>query len=127
MMEDKATFLEMELSDGTKIQMSLTFGRLFKLRQRKPEIYEKYNNLAMNGMKDELEFIDYLYAAYLCANIEDMEGCMGYEEFLDKIPANHMEVLVMANRLKMGGMKKNRVPGCLPKEKTKKKGKDTEI
>ena len=110
-MEDRATIFEMELNDGTKIQMSLTFRRLFKLRQRKPEAYEKYNKIAMDGMKDELDFIVYLYTAYLCANIDTPDECMEYDEFLDKIPANHLEVLVMVNRLKLGGTKKKQDSG----------------
>ena len=105
-MEDRATLLEMEMKDGTKVQMTLSFGRLFRLRQNRPEIYEKYNNLAMNGMKDELDFITYLYAAYLCANVDKLEECMDEMEFIERIPDNHMEIVVWVNRLKMGDMKK---------------------
>lgn len=105
-MEDRATLYDMKLNDGTEVQMTLAFGRLYKLRQRRPEAYGKYNEIAMNGMKDELDFVSYLYAAYLCANIDNLAQCMGEEEFLEKLPENHVEVVLMANRLKVGNMKK---------------------
>lgn len=110
-MEDRATLYSMEMNDGTKIQMTLAFGRLYRLRQKRPEAYGKYNEIAMNGMKDELDFVFYLYAAYLCANIDDLDQCMGEEEFLEKLPENHVEIVVMANRLKVGNLKKKQDSG----------------
>lgn len=103
---DKATFLEMEMNDGTSVQLTLTYGRLYQLRQKAKDIYETYNKIAMDGMEDELQCIDYLYAAYLCANIEKLDSCLSKEEFLGKMPLNHMQVFIMVNKLKLGDFKK---------------------
>lgn len=112
-MKDRATFLKMEMNDGSKVEMTLAFGRLHKLRQNNPEAYKKYNNLAMNGMKDELDFVTYLHAGYLCANIDKLEECMSEEEFIEKAPANHMYIIAMVQRLKVGDMEKKRDLGNL--------------
>ena len=62
---DKATYHNMELKDGSEVQLTLSFGRLYKLRQEYPEAYEKYNKIVMDGMKDEFHFITYLYYSYI--------------------------------------------------------------
>ena len=102
----KATFLEMELTNGTKVKLTLTYGILYQLRQKKPEFYEKYNKIAMDGMKDEFDFITYLYAAYLCANIDRLDTCMTEEEFIRMAPPSHMEVFILVNKLKVGDYEK---------------------
>lgn len=103
---DKATFLEMEMNDGTSVQLTLTYGRLYQLRQKSKDVYEAYNKITMDGMEDELQCVDYLYAGYLCANIENLNSCMGKEEFMEKMPLNHMQVFILVNQLKLGDFKK---------------------
>lgn len=103
---DKATLLEMEMNDGTSVQLTLTYGRLYRLRQKAKDVYETYNKIAMDGMEDELQCVDYLYAAYLCANIDDLDSCMSIEEFMGKMPLNHMQVFILVNKLKLGEFKK---------------------
>ena len=119
-MVDRATFLELKLNDGNTVSLTLTFGRLLKLRQKKKEIYDRYNDLAMNGIKEELDFVTYLYVAYLCANIENLEECMTEEEFFERITPNHMEIVILANRLKIGGMKKKQDSAAPSKSESQK-------
>lgn len=105
-MEDRATFRKLELNDGQEVEMCLTFGRLLKLREKYPEEYKKYNELAMDGVKDEVDFPTFLYAGYLCANIDSVEICMSEEEFYEKLPENHALVIGTVMALRYGDSKK---------------------
>lgn len=105
-MNDRATFQTLELNDGQKIRMCLTFGRLLKLREKCPKTYEKYNNFAMNGVKDEVDFPIFLYTGYLCANIDHTEKCMSEDEFYNKLPENHAIVIGAVTALRYGKFKK---------------------
>ena len=41
--------------DGSEMEFSLTYKRLYRLRQTKPDVYEAYNRIAMDGMRDEFD------------------------------------------------------------------------
>ena len=105
-MEDYATIRKMKMQDGTELPFSLSYKRLYKLRQLKPAEFEKYNTVVMKGAKSEFDNIDILYAAYLCASIDDLKSAMPYADFLDILPINHMEVNNLAIALQMGNMGK---------------------
>lgn len=105
-MEDRVTYLTLKMKDDSKVQLTLSFGRLYQLRQKAPDAYEKYNQIAIDGMKDEFQFITYLYTAYLCANIENMKQCMSEEQFIELLPDNHVQLIVLTNQLRFGEMKK---------------------
>lgn len=105
-MEDRATFRKLELNDGQEVEMCLTFGRLLKLREKRPEEYKKYNKLAMDGVKDEVDFPTFLYTGYLCANIDNVENCMPEGEFYEKLPENHALVIGTVMALRYGESKK---------------------
>ena len=109
-MEDRATFRKLELNDGQEVKMCLTFGRLLKLREKYPEEYKKYNELAMDGVKDEVDFPTFLYDGYLCANIDSVESCMSEEEFYEKLPENHALVIGTVMALRYGDSKKKPEP-----------------
>ncbi len=110
-MDDKATMLSMEMNNGEIIQLTLTFARLYKLRQRRKKEYEKYSEIAVEGIKDELDVVTYLYTAYLCANIDNLDKCMTEEEFLYKMPSSHMNATLLMAALKTGGAEKKQVSG----------------
>lgn len=80
------TITEMKMSDGTTVAMTLNYWKLYLLKEKKKKIYEKYNEVMLKGMKEELDMTVVLYTAYLCANQE--KQCMEYEEFLQKCPEN---------------------------------------
>lgn len=86
----KNTFLDFELEDGSKIQLTLNFTRLLQLKNKRKDIYGKYTN-ALAGKGDAFEnSLITLYTAYLCANIEKLDSgeLMSYEDFIDSIPQN---------------------------------------
>ena len=84
----KNTFLDYELNDGSKIQLTLNFSRLLQLKNKKKNMYERYNKILLKGTQDAIEdSIFTLYIAYLCANIEhlDNENLMNLEIFTNSI------------------------------------------
>ena len=84
----KNTFLDLELQDGTKIQLTLNFSRLLQLRSKRKKVYEQYTH-ALAGKGDVFEnSLVTIYTAYLCANLEKLDNneVMSYETFIDAIP-----------------------------------------
>ena len=85
----KNTFLDFELEDGRKIQLTLNFTRLLQLKNKRKDIYGKYTN-ALAGKGDAFEnSLITLYTAYLCANIESLDNdgkLMTYTSFINAIP-----------------------------------------
>lgn len=108
-MNDKATMLKMAMNDGTEVELTLTYGRLLKLREKNKALYERYNKLAMDGINDELDYVTMLYTGYLCANIES--ECMSEGEFIEKMPANHFQIPVLVGKLRMGNFEKKQDSG----------------
>lgn len=74
----------LELANGEKVELTLTFAKLYQLRTLKPEEYEKFNNVVMNGTKDMFVFLRVNYTAYLCSHVDDLDACMSFEDFMDK-------------------------------------------
>ena len=88
----KNTFIDFELENGTKIQLTLNFSRLLQLKNKRKNTYDKYTN-ALAGKGDAFEnSLITLYTAYLCANIESLDNneVMSYETFIDSIPQNYI-------------------------------------
>lgn len=84
--------------DGTTAEMTLTFYALYMLKGKNRDLYEKYNQ-AINRMGDqknhgydELDTIEILYAAYVCANLADYENVMSMEEFMQKCGSDRIAV-----------------------------------
>lgn len=97
----KNTFIDFELEDGAKIQLTLNFARLLQLRSKRKSVYEKYTN-ALAGKGDAFEnSLITLYTAYLCANIEKLDNSeiMDFNTFIDAIPQNFMTVNAIVDKL----------------------------
>ena len=97
----KNTFLDLELQDGTKIQLTLNFSRLLQLRSKRKSVYEKYTN-ALAGKGDAFEnSLVAIYTAYLCANIEkiDSNEVMDFDTFIDAIPQNFITINTVVDQL----------------------------
>lgn len=92
---DINTYTTVELTDGTKLKTTLTFSRLLKLRasDQHKGVYGRYNRIQMNGVKEEIDFATVLYAAYLCASADDLEGCMAEEEFYELLPQDRPYII----------------------------------
>lgn len=83
---EKSSMVEYNMKDGTKIQMTLNFYRLYQLKTKHPVEYTQYMELRKTGIITDLDATVLLYVAYLCANLEKMPDVMSYEEFLQKMP-----------------------------------------
>lgn len=92
MAEIKNTYIDLELEDGEKVQLSLAFYLLYQLRAKNKAAYEKYNAIMTHGAKDEFENITVIYTGYLCANLDRLENCMTEIEFMQRLTPNR-EVL----------------------------------
>lgn len=78
-----------EFQDGSTCEMTLAFYALYMLRSKKKSAYERYiatmNRMGeKNYVYEELDTITVLYAAYLCANLADIDNAMTEEEFMEK-------------------------------------------
>lgn len=97
LLENTETF---ELANGEKVELKLSFARLYKLRAKNQKLYEQYNDVVMNGAKDTFDFLRIIYTAYVCEKIENIEACMSFEEFINAapfdmntLPSNAMKLL----------------------------------
>lgn len=90
------TTYDFELADGSTVELTLAFYKLYQLRSKNKALYDRYNKImgknAKGGDVDELDTIGVLYAAYVCANMEK-ENLMDEETFMmlcgsDRIAVN---------------------------------------
>lgn len=85
-----------ELANGENIELSLTFAKLYRLRACSPQEYEKYNKVIMDGAKDTFDFLRIIYTAYLCHNIESIDECMSFDDFIKIAPFDINNVITVA-------------------------------
>lgn len=79
---------DFELADGTTVKVTLRFYSLYQLKSKNKSVYERYNKIMTAGPKEELDNCLILYAAYLCANVANIEECMDEMEFLELMPTD---------------------------------------
>ena len=88
-MAEKNTYVDFELEDGTTVKLTLQFYRLYMLKNtNKKAVYDRYNKINAEGFKEELDMVDVLYTAYLCANVKEIDTGMTREEFLMNMPVD---------------------------------------
>ena len=95
----KTTNMVFDLNDGEKINLTISFKLLYQLRSKNKSLYEKYSKTVLLGSEDLFDFIQIIYVAYLCANIDDLSNCMDFETFIDKIPNNARIIAETAGEL----------------------------
>lgn len=95
----KSVEREFELNDGQVITLTINFGLLYQLRAKNKEAYETYSKTILLGSKDLFDLIQIIYVAYLCANINNLDSCMDFETFIDKMPADISEIAKVAGEL----------------------------
>ena len=78
------TFVPFEMKQGME-NLTLTFYRLNQLKTKHPKEYERYFEIQKTGIATDLDVVEMLYIAYLCANMEKMPDVMSYEEFLQNM------------------------------------------
>ncbi len=64
---NKNTYCDLELNNGSIVKLTLTFGRLNLLKRVNNELYQKYNKIIMQKSDDILDLVTILYVAYWCA------------------------------------------------------------
>lgn len=102
----KATNVEtIELTNGQKVELSINFAALYKLRTVNKSLYEKYNKLLMKGTEDSLDTLCAVYTGYVCANIDNIDKCMTEKEFTELLPYQPAEIMTICRSL-LGAKKK---------------------
>lgn len=92
MADYKNSFIDYEFEDGDSVKMTLAFYALYQLKTKNKGLYDRYNKIMTKGANEELEMITVLYAAYLCANIADVNACMSEDDFMMKCGSDRFAV-----------------------------------
>lgn len=95
---EKSTRVELEMQNGT-VELTLNFYELNQLRTKHKKEYDRYFEIAKNGTISDLDAVDILYVAYLCANQDKMPDVMSYEEFLQNMLNSRARVWKTYNAL----------------------------
>ena len=74
---------EFEFFDGSTCQMTLAFILLKKLSCKNKDLYKRCQKVMTNGPEDEFDMLAVLYAAYVCANMDDV-NLMTEDAFIEK-------------------------------------------
>lgn len=99
------TFIDLELLDGTKVKLTLSFYLLKKLEEKHPELAEAYYALQrkkQSEMRDH-HLIIMLYTAYVCANLNAPER-LDEDAFAMLLPSDREAIGAITKKL-MGGKK----------------------
>lgn len=94
---------EIEMSDGTKLKLTITWGLLIKLRALNKQLYSQFSHVVMAGAADDvLKMLDIVYCGYLCQYIEDngmLTDALTQDEFIAVAPADVNAVTMAAMAL----------------------------
>lgn len=90
---------EIEMSDGTKLKLTISWGLLIKLRALNKQLYSKFSGVVMAGAADDvLKMLDIVYCGYICQYIENngtLADALTQDEFIAVAPAD-VEAVTMA-------------------------------
>ncbi len=95
---EKSSRVDFELLNGT-VELTLNFYDLNRLRTKHKKEYDRYFEIAKHGTISDLDAVDILYVAYLCANLDSMPDVMSYEEFLQNMNTGRARVWKAYNAL----------------------------
>ena len=94
---------EIEMSDGTKLKLTITWGLLIKLRALNKQLYSQFSHVVMAGAADDvLKMLDIVYCGYLCQYIEDngtLTDALTQDEFIAVAPTDVNAVTMTAMAL----------------------------
>lgn len=88
---------EIELNNGEVVPLTLSYAALYKLRNSNKPLYDSYNKLMNKKDTDELDMINIIYIAYVCAS-KDKVNAMSFEKFLELVPGDRS---VIGNAIEM--------------------------
>lgn len=86
------TTITFEFYDETTVEMTLTFYKLYRLKEKNRGLYDRYNEIMSRKQNSELDMITLLYVAYACANLDSMEKIMSEEEFMIKCGCDRLAI-----------------------------------
>lgn len=95
----KNTYIDFKFDDGDSVKMTLAFYYLYQLKAKNKAIYDKYNSIMTKGANEELDMVTILYAAYLCANIDKINECLSFEDFMMKCGSNRYAIKEATEKL----------------------------
>lgn len=75
------TTVEFEFCDGTKTELTLTFYKVYQLKNKNKALYTRYCKLESKQDVDVIEMITILYTGYVCAHLDE-ENLMSEEDFM---------------------------------------------
>ena len=78
-----STAYEFEFFDGSTTTMTLAFIKLKMLASKNKKLYDRYMQIMTGGGKDEFDTLTVLYAAYVCAHLNE-EDILTEDEFIEK-------------------------------------------
>lgn len=98
----KNTIVEMELSDGSKVKLTLAYRFLIQLSAKNRKAYDAYNAVwnKKEEKREEIDNVRILYTGYLCASLQEgtFDAAMTWDEFVDSVSSDREET----NRALMG-------------------------
>lgn len=90
---------EMEMADGTVVQLVITWGLLLRMSAIDKRLYKRFSKLVTKGFaEDILSAVTIVYCGYLCAYVSENGGTGGSlteEEFTANLP-NDINVITNA-------------------------------
>ena len=87
------------MQNGT-VQLTLNFLALYQLRSKHKKEYDRYFEIEKKGINTDLDAVEEIYVAYLCANMDKMPDVMSFEEFLGNMKNGRGRVWQTFNALK---------------------------
>lgn len=93
-----ATGYTFEFYDGSTCEMTLAFILLKKLSSKNKTLYERCQKVLANGAKDEFDMLTVLYAAYVCANMNN-ENLLTEDEFIEKCGCDRNAIITASKAL----------------------------
>lgn len=95
---EKSSVVELEMKNGT-VECTLNFYRLYQLKTKHKKEYNRYFEVTNEGVKSDLDAVEVIYVAYLCANMEKMPDVMSFEEFLQNLKNGRARIWQTLNAL----------------------------
>lgn len=94
----KNTFIEFELNNDEKVDLTLTFGKLNVLKSVNNELYTRYNEIVYGKREDLLDMVTIIYVAYWCANF-GKDKLYKEDDFINLVPFDMPEIQRAYNSL----------------------------
>ena len=94
-----STTIPYKLVDGKVVHLRLAWANLKLLKTKKPELYEEFNRIFTKGAEDVFDYMRIIYTAYVCNNIDDCDSLMSNSAFVELIPENLSDMMLVATNL----------------------------